>query len=59
MQDTDPDLLFCRRTYRLRNVRETIEDYHEHFWRDGHGNPASSARLPNPRPEADAAHAKE
>src|SRR5215475_2285719 len=30
------DLYFVIPTYRLRDVGETIKDYDEHFWRNGH-----------------------
>ena len=30
------DLFFVIPTYRLRDVGETVEDYDEHFWRNGH-----------------------
>jgi hypothetical protein len=33
---SDNELLFVVPTYRLRDVGETIEDYDEHFWRNGH-----------------------
>lgn len=32
----DPDLFFVVPTYRLREVGETIKQYDEHFWRNGH-----------------------
>lgn len=32
----EPDLFFVIPTYRLREVGETVEQYDEHFWRDGH-----------------------
>ena len=32
----DPDLFFVVPTYRLRDVGETIKQYGEHFWRNGH-----------------------
>src|SRR5580698_5278755 len=32
----DPDLYFVVPTHRLRDVCETIHDYDEHFWRNGH-----------------------
>lgn len=32
----DPDLYFVIPTYRLRDVGETVEQYDEHFWRNGH-----------------------
>ncbi len=32
----DNELLFVIPTYRLRDVGATIEDYDEHFWRNGH-----------------------
>jgi hypothetical protein len=35
MQDED-DLSFAIPTYRLRDVGETVEQYDEHFWRNGH-----------------------
>src|SRR5271163_3413748 len=31
-----PDLFFVIPTYRLRDVGETVEQYDEHFWRNGH-----------------------
>jgi hypothetical protein len=30
------DLTFAIPTYRLRDVGETVEQYDEHFWRNGH-----------------------
>jgi hypothetical protein len=37
MQDTqDKELSFVIPTHRLREVGETIEEYDEHFWRNGH-----------------------
>jgi hypothetical protein len=30
------EVLFVIPTYRLRDVGETVEDYDEHFWRNGH-----------------------
>src|ERR1700733_5967341 len=33
---TDDDLSFAIPTYRLRDVSETVEQYDEHFWRNGH-----------------------
>jgi hypothetical protein len=30
------DLYFVIPTYRLREVGETVEQYDEHFWRNGH-----------------------
>jgi hypothetical protein len=35
MQDND-DLSFVIPTNRLRDVGETVEQYDEHFWRNGH-----------------------
>jgi len=35
MQAED-DLSFTIPTYRLRDVGETVEQYDEHFWRNGH-----------------------
>jgi hypothetical protein len=35
MQDED-DLSFVIPTHRLRDVGETVEQYDEHFWRNGH-----------------------
>jgi hypothetical protein len=35
MHDED-DLSFAIPTYRLRDVGETVEQYDEHFWRNGH-----------------------
>lgn len=32
----DPELFFVIPTYRLREVGETVEQYDEHFWRNGH-----------------------
>ena len=32
----EPDLFFVIPTYRLREVGETVEQYDEHFWRNGH-----------------------
>ena len=32
----DTDLFFVVPTYRLRDVGETIKQYDEHFWRNGH-----------------------
>src|SRR5579863_7280862 len=32
----DADLFFVIPTYRLRDVGETVEQYDEHFWRNGH-----------------------
>jgi hypothetical protein len=32
----DADLVFVIPTYRLRDVGETVEQYDEHFWRNGH-----------------------
>jgi hypothetical protein len=32
----DTDLFFVIPTYRLRDVGETVEQYDEHFWRNGH-----------------------
>jgi hypothetical protein len=32
----DSDLFFVVPTYRLRDVGETIKQYDEHFWRNGH-----------------------
>jgi hypothetical protein len=31
-----PDLSFVIPTYRLRDVSETVEQYDQHFWRNGH-----------------------
>ncbi|HXY34835.1 MAG TPA: hypothetical protein VEI07_11450 [Planctomycetaceae bacterium] len=33
------DLIFVIPTYRLRDVGETVEQYDEHFWRNGHSLP--------------------
>lgn len=33
------DLVFAIPTYRLREVGETVEQYDEHFWRNGHSVP--------------------
>ena len=33
------DLTFVIPTYRLRDVGETVEQYDEHFWRNGHSVP--------------------
>jgi hypothetical protein len=32
----EPDLYFVIPTYRLRDVGETVQQYDEHFWRNGH-----------------------
>src|SRR5262245_2518398 len=32
----EPDLLFVIPTYRVREVGETVEQYDDHFWRNGH-----------------------
>jgi hypothetical protein len=32
----DKELFFVIPTYRLRDVGETVEEYDEHFWRNGH-----------------------
>src|ERR1700691_4669609 len=32
----DNELLFVIPTHRLRDVGETVQDYDEHFWRNGH-----------------------
>jgi len=32
----DSELSFVIPTYRLRDVGETVEQYDEHFWRNGH-----------------------
>src|SRR5262249_49807772 len=32
----EPELYFVIPTYRLRDVGETVEQYDEHFWRNGH-----------------------
>jgi hypothetical protein len=32
----DKDVSLVIRTYRLRDVGETVEAYDEHFWRNGH-----------------------
>ena len=32
----DPEVTFVIPTYRLRDVGETVEQYDEHFWRNGH-----------------------
>src|ERR1700745_1995846 len=37
MQRNEP--FFVIPTYRLRDVGETIEQYHEHFWRNAHSVP--------------------
>jgi hypothetical protein len=34
-----PELTFVIPTYRLRDVGETVEQYDEHFWRNGHSVP--------------------
>jgi hypothetical protein len=34
-----PDLYFVIPTYRLRDVGETVEQYDEHLWRNGHSVP--------------------
>jgi hypothetical protein len=31
----EPELYFVSPTYRLREVGETVEQYDEHFWRNG------------------------
>jgi hypothetical protein len=31
----EPELYFVIPTYRLREVGETVEQYDEHFWRNG------------------------
>jgi hypothetical protein len=31
-----PDLTFVIPTYRLRDVGDTVEQYDQHFWRNGH-----------------------
>jgi hypothetical protein len=36
---TDDDLTFVIPTNRLRDVGETVEQYDEHFWRNGHSIP--------------------
>jgi hypothetical protein len=33
------DLYFVIPTYRLREVGETVEQYDDHFWRNGHSVP--------------------
>jgi hypothetical protein len=33
---SEPELYFAIPTYRLRDVGETVEQYDEHFWRNGH-----------------------
>ena len=33
------DLTFVIPTYRLRDVGETVEQYDQHFWRNGHALP--------------------
>jgi hypothetical protein len=35
----DKDLSFAVPTYRLREVGETVEQYDDHFWRNGHSVP--------------------
>ena len=37
----ESDLFFVIPTYRLRDVGETVEQYDEHFWRNGHSPYAS------------------
>ena len=32
----EPELYFVIPTYRLRDVGETVQQYDEHFWRNGH-----------------------
>jgi len=32
----DPETYFVIPTHRLRDVAETIHEYDEHFWRNGH-----------------------
>jgi hypothetical protein len=34
-----PDLTFVIPTYRLRDVGETVEEYDQHFWKNGHALP--------------------
>ena len=31
-----PDLIFVIPTYRMRDVGETVQQYDQHFWRNGH-----------------------
>jgi hypothetical protein len=33
------DLTFVIPTYRLRDMGETVEQYDQHFWRNGHSVP--------------------
>ena len=35
----EKDLFFVIPTYRLREVGETVEQYDDHFWRNGHSVP--------------------
>jgi hypothetical protein len=35
----EKDLCFVIPTYRLREVGETVEQYDDHFWRNGHSVP--------------------
>ena len=35
----EKDLYFVIPTYRLREVGETVEQYDDHFWRNGHSVP--------------------
>jgi hypothetical protein len=37
--NADKDLFFVIPTYRLRDVGETVQQYDEHFWRNGHSVP--------------------
>ena len=32
------EIYFVIPTYRLRDVGETVEQYDEHFWRNGHSS---------------------
>ncbi len=32
----DPDIYFVIPTHRLRDVAQTVHEYDEHFWRNGH-----------------------
>jgi hypothetical protein len=36
LQVEQRDLTFVIPTYRLRDVGETVEQYDQHFWRNGH-----------------------
>jgi len=36
---SQPDLTFVIPTYRLRDVGETVQEYDQHFWKNGHSVP--------------------